>query len=53
MFILVETNPALANMWQAVRPTINSNPTPEEQADIEQRAPQRSSEIIDDINLNN
>ena len=53
MFILVETNPTLANMWQAARPTVNSNPTPEEQADIEQRAPQRSSEIFDDINLNN
>ena len=51
--ILVDTNPALANMCQAVRPTINLDPTPEEQANIEQRAAHRSSEIFDDINLNN
>ncbi|KAF2554178.1 hypothetical protein F2Q68_00036674 [Brassica cretica] len=50
---VVETNPALAQMWQAVRPTINPDPTPEKQADLEQRAAHRSSEIFDYINLNN
>ncbi|KAF3604027.1 hypothetical protein F2Q69_00035887 [Brassica cretica] len=32
--VLAETNPALAAMWQNVRPTINPDPTPEEQADL-------------------
>ncbi|WZZ52429.1 hypothetical protein YC2023_052536 [Brassica napus] len=36
--VLAETNPALAAMWQNVRPTINPDPTPEEQADLEQRS---------------
>ncbi|KAL0689383.1 hypothetical protein Bca4012_089061 [Brassica carinata] len=51
--VLAETNPALAAMWQNVRPTINPDPTPEEQADLEQRSVHHSAEIFDDINLNN
>ena len=51
--VLAETNPALAQMWQVVRSAITPDSTPEEQADIEQRADHRSSEIFDDINLNN
>ncbi|KAF3604021.1 hypothetical protein F2Q69_00035889 [Brassica cretica] len=51
--VLAETNPALAAMWQNVRPTINPDSTPEEQADLEQRSVHHSAEIFDDINLNN
>ncbi|KAF3536156.1 hypothetical protein F2Q69_00023139 [Brassica cretica] len=52
--VLAETNPALASMWQNVRPTINPDPTLEEQADLEQRSSvHHSAEIFDDINLNN
>ncbi|WZZ35208.1 hypothetical protein YC2023_018609 [Brassica napus] len=52
--VLAETNPALAAMWQNVRPTINPDPTLEEQADLEQRSSvHHSAEIFDDINLNN
>ncbi|KAF2597430.1 hypothetical protein F2Q68_00011916 [Brassica cretica] len=51
--VLADTNPALAAMWQNVRPTINSNPTPEEQAELEQRSIHHSAEIFDDINLDN
>ena len=51
--VLAETNPALAQMWQNVRPTINPDPTPKEQTDLEQRSAHRSAEIFDDINLNN
>ncbi|KAF3598345.1 hypothetical protein F2Q69_00036553 [Brassica cretica] len=51
--VLAETNPALAQMCQNVRPTINPDPTPEEQTDLEQRSAHRSAEIFDDINLNN
>ncbi|KAL0684598.1 hypothetical protein Bca4012_051446 [Brassica carinata] len=43
-----------ATMWQNVRPTINPDPTLEEQADLEQRSSvHHSAEIFDDINLNN
>ncbi|KAF3549765.1 hypothetical protein DY000_02006400 [Brassica cretica] len=41
------------SMWQNVRPTINPDPTPEEQADLEQRSVHHSAEIFDDLNLNN
>ncbi|WZZ36539.1 hypothetical protein YC2023_019940 [Brassica napus] len=51
--VLADTNPALAAMWQNVRPTINPNPTPEEQAELEQRSIHHSAEIFDDINLDN
>ncbi|KAG2247596.1 hypothetical protein Bca52824_087224 [Brassica carinata] len=51
--VLAETNPALAAMWQNVRPTINPDPTLEEQTDLEQRSVHHSAEIFDDINLNN
>ncbi|KAL0668867.1 hypothetical protein Bca4012_031571 [Brassica carinata] len=51
--VLAETNPVLAAMWQNVRPTINPDSTPEEQADLEQRSVHHSAEIFDDINLNN
>ncbi|WZZ26999.1 hypothetical protein YC2023_010400 [Brassica napus] len=43
----------IVTMWQNVRPTINPDPTPEEQADLEQRSVHHSAEIFDDINLNN
>ncbi|KAG2301405.1 hypothetical protein Bca52824_030056 [Brassica carinata] len=49
--VLADTN--LAAMWQNVRPTINPNPTPEEQAELEQRSIHHSAEIFDDINLDN
>ncbi|KAH0892929.1 hypothetical protein HID58_055358 [Brassica napus] len=41
------------SMWQNVRPTINPDPTPGEQADLEQRSVHHSAEIFDDLNLNN
>ncbi|KAL0729842.1 hypothetical protein Bca4012_025935 [Brassica carinata] len=42
-----------ARTWQTLRSTFAvSDPTPEEQADLHRRAKQRSSELLDEINLN-
>ncbi|KAL0722658.1 hypothetical protein Bca4012_037257 [Brassica carinata] len=42
-----------ARTWQTLRSNFAvSDPTPEEQADLHRRAEQRSSELLDDINLN-
>ncbi|KAL0695801.1 hypothetical protein Bca4012_062981 [Brassica carinata] len=41
-----------ARMWQTLCPTFDPEPTPEEQADLERRADQHSSDFFDDINLN-
>ncbi|KAF2552391.1 hypothetical protein F2Q68_00035975 [Brassica cretica] len=45
-------NPALASRWQTLRPTFIPDPTPEEHADLEQRADEHSSDFFDEINLN-
>ncbi|KAH0922742.1 hypothetical protein HID58_022760 [Brassica napus] len=45
-------NPALASRWQSICPTFVSEPTPEEQADLERRADEHSSDLFDEINLN-
>ena len=52
--LMLETNPnpTLASTWQTLRPTFVPDPTPEEQADLERRADQHSSDFFDDINLN-
>ncbi|KAG5393736.1 hypothetical protein IGI04_023699, partial [Brassica rapa subsp. trilocularis] len=54
--MMIETtpnvNPALASRWQSIRPTFVSEPTPEEQADLERRADEHSSDLFDEINLN-
>ncbi|KAF3494588.1 hypothetical protein DY000_02053268 [Brassica cretica] len=46
------TNLSLAQMWHTVRPTIKLDPTPKEQADIEQHPEQHNFQIFDDTNLN-
>ncbi|KAH0904037.1 hypothetical protein HID58_043540 [Brassica napus] len=54
--MMIETNPnvkpALASRWQSLRPTFIPEPTPEEQADLERRADEHSSDLFDEINLN-
>ncbi|KAG2329471.1 hypothetical protein Bca52824_000651 [Brassica carinata] len=50
--LMVESNPALANTWQTLRPTFIPNPTPEEPADLEQRVEQHDSDLFDEIKLN-
>ncbi|WZY77916.1 hypothetical protein YC2023_024300 [Brassica napus] len=54
--MMIETtpnvNPALVSRWQSLRPSFFSEPTPEEQADLERRADEHSSDLFDEINLN-
>ncbi|KAF3537468.1 hypothetical protein F2Q69_00019681 [Brassica cretica] len=54
--MMIETtpivNPALASGWQSLGPNFISEPTPEEQADLERRADEHSSDLFDEINLN-
>ncbi|KAF3498617.1 hypothetical protein DY000_02053165 [Brassica cretica] len=54
--MMIETtpnvNPALASRWQSLRPSFIPEPTPEEQADLERRADEHSSDLFDEINLN-
>ena len=46
-------NPSVTSAWQTLRSNFAvSDPTPEEQADLHRRAEQRSSELLDEINLN-
>ncbi|WZZ72313.1 hypothetical protein YC2023_083683 [Brassica napus] len=41
-----------ARMWQSLRPSFVPEPTPAEQADLERRADEHSSDLFDEINLN-
>ncbi|KAF3602979.1 hypothetical protein F2Q69_00036115 [Brassica cretica] len=54
--MMIETNPnvnlALASRWQSLHPTFVPERTPEEQADLERRADEHSSDLFDEINLN-
>ncbi|KAG2282671.1 hypothetical protein Bca52824_053891 [Brassica carinata] len=54
--MMIETtpnvNPALASRWQSLRLSFIPEPTPEEQADLERRADEHSSDLFDEINLN-
>ncbi|KAF2596291.1 hypothetical protein F2Q68_00008166 [Brassica cretica] len=54
--MMIETtpnvNPALCSRWQSQRPNFIPDPTPEEQADLEGRADEHSSDLFDEINLN-
>ncbi|KAL0715575.1 hypothetical protein Bca4012_064897 [Brassica carinata] len=50
--LMVESNPALSDTWQILRPTFIPDPTPEEQADLERQAEQHGSDLFDEINLN-
>ncbi|KAL0678557.1 hypothetical protein Bca4012_006538 [Brassica carinata] len=54
--MMIETNPnvnpALASRWQSLCPTFIPERTPEEQADLERRADEHSSDLFDEINLN-
>ena len=45
-------NPTLADRWLSLRPIFIPDRTPEEQADLEQRADEHSSDLFDKINLN-
>ncbi|KAF3519897.1 hypothetical protein DY000_02058832 [Brassica cretica] len=45
-------NPALAARWQSLRPSFVPKPTPAEQADLERRVDEHSSDLFDEINLN-
>ncbi|KAH0868539.1 hypothetical protein HID58_075561 [Brassica napus] len=38
--------------WQSLRPSFVPEPTPAEQADLERRADEHSSDLFDEINLN-
>ncbi|KAF2569453.1 hypothetical protein F2Q70_00026751 [Brassica cretica] len=38
--------------WQSLCPSFIPEPTPEEQADLERRADEHSSDLFDEINLN-
>ncbi|KAF3603521.1 hypothetical protein F2Q69_00036635 [Brassica cretica] len=49
--LIVETNPALAQMWKDVRQNMNLHPTPKEQEELERQAEHRSSQLRDDLNL--
>ncbi|KAF2609969.1 hypothetical protein F2Q70_00012467 [Brassica cretica] len=54
--MMIETNPnvnpALASRWQSLCPTFIPERTPEEQADLERRVDEHSSDLFDEINLN-
>ncbi|KAF3513862.1 hypothetical protein F2Q69_00007840 [Brassica cretica] len=54
--MMIETNPnvnpALVSRWQSLCPTFIPERTPEEQADLERRANEHSSDLFDEINLN-
>ncbi|KAL0846039.1 hypothetical protein Bca101_019285 [Brassica carinata] len=46
-------NLSVASAWQTLRPSFNvSQLTLEEQADLDRRAEQRSSDLFDEINFN-
>ncbi|KAG2248197.1 hypothetical protein Bca52824_087825 [Brassica carinata] len=49
--LMADANPKFAEMWWAVRPNINPNRTPEEQAELERHTERRSSELRDDLDL--
>ena len=53
--LMIETtpniNPALASRWQSLRPSFVPEPTPAEQTDLERRAHEHSSGLLDEINL--
>ncbi|WZZ35118.1 hypothetical protein YC2023_018519 [Brassica napus] len=49
--LIAEENPALWQMWQQIRLTINRDCTPEDQAELERQADHHSSELRDDLNL--
>ncbi|KAH0872809.1 hypothetical protein HID58_070171, partial [Brassica napus] len=44
-------NPALPSRWQSLRPSFVPEPTPAEQTDLERRAHEHSSGLLDEINL--
>ncbi|KAF2562275.1 hypothetical protein F2Q70_00015087 [Brassica cretica] len=54
--MMIETTPnvntALASRRQSLRPNFIPETTPEEQADLERRADEHSSDLFDEINLN-
>ncbi|KAL0667427.1 hypothetical protein Bca4012_030131 [Brassica carinata] len=54
--LMIETtpniNPVFASRWQSLRPSFVPEPTPAEQADLERRADEHSSDLFDEINLN-
>ncbi|WZY70016.1 hypothetical protein YC2023_002256 [Brassica napus] len=47
--LMADANPEFAEMWWVVRPNINPNRTPEEQAELERHTERRSSELRDDL----
>ncbi|KAF2588635.1 hypothetical protein F2Q70_00041416 [Brassica cretica] len=49
--LMADGNPALMEMWRAVRLNINPNRTLKEQAELERQTERRSSELRDDLNL--
>ncbi|WZZ82871.1 hypothetical protein YC2023_103443 [Brassica napus] len=49
--LMADGNPALTEMWRAVRLNINPNRTLKEQAELEWQTERRSSELRDDLNL--
>lgn len=49
--MIAESDPRYGQMWSQVRPTIVTQRTAEEQADLERRTENRSSELREDLNL--
>ncbi|KAF2595241.1 hypothetical protein F2Q70_00042380 [Brassica cretica] len=49
--LIAESNLVFGQMWREISPTINRDPTPEEQAELERQAEYCSSKLRDDLNL--
>ncbi|KAL0733604.1 hypothetical protein Bca4012_009814 [Brassica carinata] len=49
--MIAESNPRYEQMWSQLRPTIVPQRTAEEQADLERRTENRSSELREDLDL--
>ena len=45
-------DPIIASAWNTLRATLNTERTPEEQADLERRVEQNSSDLANEMNLN-
>ena len=49
--LMADVNPEFVEMWWVVRPNINPNRTPEEQAELERKTERRSLELRDDLDF--
>ncbi|KAL0716619.1 hypothetical protein Bca4012_065941 [Brassica carinata] len=49
--LMAESDPSYGQMWSQVRPTIVTQRTAEEQADLERRTENHSAELREDLNV--